>query len=268
MPSIPPTSLDGIQNCLIECGATAMAHGNSRSLYEHLRGTMKILSGWRQPRELIVAGLLHSIYATDVYPHRLIPLSERKRVAIIAGVAAERLAYLFCSICRQDLFDKLARRDATDWATIPVDCRQGVRRVNLSREDVGNLLIIYMANAAEQTGKSNGEPGLWVAATSRWGKWVRPLARNPPPVFDSCSFHVSVRDEEGPAVLPCRAAETVGESGFRSSRAPDRDCTSIIGGGAACVACLCRITRGSLVRCVSVRGRWCKEARRVGHCVG
>src|SRR5215470_15241653 len=80
---------------IAKTGAAGLAHGRGRSLQDHLIGTMQILSHWSQPRDVIAAGLLHSVYGTDVYRPALVSLAERKKVVAIAGKAAERLAYLF-----------------------------------------------------------------------------------------------------------------------------------------------------------------------------
>ena len=191
-----PTSLNGVLKYLDDKGAGKLTHGSSRTLNDHLRGTLKILSHWRQPKEVLAAGLLHSIYSTDVYREQLVPFSKRNEVREIAGASAERLIYLFGSLWRESFFRNLGCAHGTEWTSLHVDCQRGPERIKISREDAGRLLVIYMANIAEQSLRPSGEPGVWLAEASRWGTWAKPLTKHVPPVFASCSERVSAEDEQ------------------------------------------------------------------------
>ncbi|MGA7157363.1 MAG: aspartyl/asparaginyl beta-hydroxylase domain-containing protein [Acidobacteriaceae bacterium] len=188
--------INGVLRFLDERGATDMSHGSDRSLHDHLIGTMKILSHWGQPEEVITAGLLHSIYATDVYRQQLIPLSERQRVRDLAGSSAERLAYLFGCIRRESLFRQFGRVHNTTWTELCAESHREPETVTIGSEDAGKLLVIYMANAAEQTAKPDREPGIWLSTISQWGEWSRPLTESAPPIFSSCTARVSLKDEQ------------------------------------------------------------------------
>lgn len=186
-------SIEDVSSFLDERGARLLPHGPSRTLRDHLHGTMEILAHWHQPDEVVRAGLLHSVYATDAYRDQLIPFSERKVVTKVAGAAAERLAYFFGSIRRKAFFDSVGRLKP-DCETMSIACHTG-KSLTLSRHEAGDLLVIYMANAAEQTRASNGSPGLWLSAVSTWGCRARALAKRVPPVFHSCSRRISIDDE-------------------------------------------------------------------------
>jgi len=188
-------SLKGVLKLLNECGAAGLSHGPTRSLRDHLIGTGKILSHWGQPAEVIAGGMLHSIYSTDIYRQRLLPLTGRDSVARAAGASAERLAYLFGVLRRESFFQVVERVAGTAWRELEVDCHQGPAQVAIPRRRAGNLLVIYMANQAEQTHAADLGPGLWLSAVSRLAALAKPLVKRPPPVFDSCSAQISSHDE-------------------------------------------------------------------------
>lgn len=195
MPRGSPARLTDVLEFLEASGARRLAHGPGRNLFDHLRATMKVLSHWRQPRDVVIAGALHSIYSTDVYHQSLIADSERKKVAAIAGPGAERLVYLFGSIRRNSLFQAFAKQDGWHSQGIPVECHRGSSRVHLSPEDAGKLLVIYMANTADQVHAPDHGPGVWLSSVSRWAGWARPLVRRVPPVFNACAARVSAENE-------------------------------------------------------------------------
>jgi hypothetical protein len=191
-----PISMESVLNFLDRQGADRLPHGSKKTLIEHLQGTLKILSHWGQPKEMLAAGLLHSIYGTDRFRERLVPLSERNRVRQITGDSAERLIYLYGSLRRESLLQSVSCAHGTQWTSLRVECHRGSNYADVSRPDAGNLLVLYMAGGAEQTQKPGGEPGLWLAAVSQWGKWAKPLIKDVPPVFSFCSSQVSLEDEE------------------------------------------------------------------------
>lgn len=191
-----PGSINDILKYLNARAADGLPHGNARSLNEHLRGTLKILSHWRQPKDVLAAGLLHSIYGTDVYRQELVPISERDRIKEIAGASAERLIFLFGSLRRESFFRTLSREHGKDWERVRIERHRGLGLVAISRQEAGKLLVIHMANEAEQSRGSGGEPGAWIAEVSRWGAWAKPLTNHVPPVFSSCSTQVTAEDEQ------------------------------------------------------------------------
>jgi len=130
---------------LRSAGADRLPHGHGRTLLEHLLGTREIIRRWGLPETLQRAALLHSVYGTDVYQRRLLPAGDRAALRGLAGDRAEALAHAFCTIPRNEV------RTAPD------------------RDD---LLLLHMANAAEQSRSADGSPGLWLARVQRMGRLI------------------------------------------------------------------------------------------------
>jgi hypothetical protein len=132
-------------------GSGLIRHGRASFLH-HLRGTYEILRRWRQPRHVCLAGLVHSAYSTDRFPDGVFDHGERAQVRELIGEPAERLVYLFCSIPRDELF--VVRRATFGRAALPpqfADRWGGAPHV-LTPGDIGELLVLHLANAAEQSG--------------------------------------------------------------------------------------------------------------------
>ncbi len=142
--------------------AGALPHAGGRSLLEHLIGTAEVLGRWGQPDAIRRAALIHSVYGTEVYRHAIAGEGDRAELAAVAGEDAERLAYLFGVTPRRLLFAGTHR-----WMKgLPGDP---------SREELDAVVIMHMANLAEQSQQSDGTPGRWLAR-------VRDLAAH---IFDS-----------------------------------------------------------------------------------
>ena len=141
---------------LRSAGADRLPHGHTRTLLEHLIGTRDIMRRWGQPEDLQRAALLHSVYGTDVYQRRLLPDTVRAELRRIAGERAEGLAHAFCTIPRADL---------------------------LTAPDRDELLLLHMANAAEQSQSADGSPGRWLAGVQRLGRMISASTTNIPGPF-------------------------------------------------------------------------------------
>ncbi len=143
-------------------GAAAAPHAQGRNLLEHLIGTAELLGRWRQPDTIRRAALIHSVYGTDVYRHAIAGEGDRAELAAVAGEDAERLAHLFAVTPRRMLFAGTHR-----WLRgLPGDP---------SRDELDAIVIMHMANIAEQSRQPDGTPGRWLVR-------VRDLAAH---VFDS-----------------------------------------------------------------------------------
>ena len=136
-------------------GAARESHGHRRSLLDHLCETAAILGRWQQPLWLQHAGLIHSVYGTEARRRRLITTARRGELADLAGEHAERLAYLFAVTPRRRLLTGTYR-----WAP-------GAVAPGASREDLDAVLMLHLANLAEQARAPDGAPGLWLAIASR-----------------------------------------------------------------------------------------------------
>lgn len=63
----------------------------------HLRGVYDVLTAWGAPEPLALAGLAHSVYATDGFQHpSCLPFSRRAEVRAAIGEEAEEIVYAFC----------------------------------------------------------------------------------------------------------------------------------------------------------------------------
>ena len=75
-----------------------------RSLLDHLLGTRRLLVEWGARPALCDAGLFHSIYGTDHYEQKALPLTMRDEVRQLIGDEAESLVWLFCMMRRETFF--------------------------------------------------------------------------------------------------------------------------------------------------------------------
>lgn len=187
--------VQSLLDVLAQRGAVSYEH-SGRTLKDHLRGVCDILAAWDQPAMLYRAGLFHSCYSTDVYPYALYDLSERPEVRRLIGPEAEERAYLFCVMDRRDFLRQLA-----PCAQIPedkveiTDLHTGQRR-RLNRSVVADLLVMEMANSAEQTMCDDASPGHWMATAAHSGLLVRDVLPSVPPVFGNCTAELSKADED------------------------------------------------------------------------
>jgi hypothetical protein len=79
--------------------ALSLPH-SGRSLWEHLKGTWKILSDAGRPQYICDAGLFHSVYGTRQYRYQCVPIEKRSEIIDLIGPRAESLVYYFCVIDR------------------------------------------------------------------------------------------------------------------------------------------------------------------------
>jgi aspartate beta-hydroxylase len=140
--------MDGLLGFLTAEGAATLAHAGGRSLLDHLVETSAIVGRWGQPEWMARAALIHSVYGTEAYERELISAARRDEVAAVAGVRAERLAYLFSVTPRRPLLagTHLWARDLPSGSAEPP-----------TREELDALVLLHMANIAEQAS------GLWLA---------------------------------------------------------------------------------------------------------
>jgi aspartate beta-hydroxylase len=144
-------------------GAAELRHEGGRTLLDHLLGTYTIMRRWEQPVWLAHAALIHSVYGTEAYDPQLVSSARRDAIAAVAGARAERLAHLFCVTPRRPLFagTHLWARD------LPTRSTGGPSTANdgapATRDELDALLILHMANIAEQARAADGSPGRWLA---------------------------------------------------------------------------------------------------------
>jgi aspartyl/asparaginyl beta-hydroxylase (cupin superfamily) len=142
-------------------GAAGLAHAGGRPLLDHLVGTYEIVRRWDQPPRLQLAALIHSVYGTDVYDEQLLPLSRRGDVAGIAGDAAERLAYLFC-VTPRDLLFAGTHVWVRGRSSPPAGEHEPDGQPEATRAELDELVLLHMANLAEQSRSEDGSPDRWL----------------------------------------------------------------------------------------------------------
>lgn len=139
-------------------GAANLLHVNS-TLLEHLLGTWKILHRSGCSKAVCLAGLIHSIYSTEFYPHCLVCSEDRSRVQSIVGSKSERLAYLFCKARRADLQELRSSPDRAH----QVQVQDHERLVTVTRIELEQLFQIECANYIEQCCADDGAPAPFMA---------------------------------------------------------------------------------------------------------
>lgn len=172
----PQDELERALSLLEEIGAEDTDHPRG-TLGDHLRGTYDLLSDWGCEPETCLAGLYHSVYGTDVFKTVTVSPDARDKVVAAIGADAERLAYLYCALVRESLYDNLesggppyAVRNRLDGTPIP-----------LGRDDYARLLTIDLANRFEQMPHSLYSRRQFLRDRRRYLA-ARPLL--PPPAVD------------------------------------------------------------------------------------
>jgi aspartyl/asparaginyl beta-hydroxylase (cupin superfamily) len=192
-----PGGEEAITALLCEFAANQLPHQHGRTLQDHLLGTRKIVRRWLQPGWVQDAAALHTVYGTSVYRRQLITVSQRAEVRAAAGDKAERLAYLFGAVNRRDLFAWFESEDRSPESPPTFRSRfaaSGPPEI-LTRQEAGHLLVLQMANLAEQAADPDGLPGRWLAQVSRWGSLLARAGLPVPPIFGGCQATISAADE-------------------------------------------------------------------------
>ena len=123
---------------LKELGADTIAHRAGRTLLEHLLATYRLLARWHHEQPVAVAGLMHSVYGTAAFETACLAPSQREPVRAIVGEQAERLAYLFSAMERDQFLDTLGSN--------LIVSRFGDDTIVVSDADTRNLCEILFAN--------------------------------------------------------------------------------------------------------------------------
>ncbi len=175
-------------------GADIFRHGRGRTLLEHLVGTYSIVRRWGQPLWLQHAALIHSVYGTDAYERRLLTAGHRNAVAEIAGGAAERLAHLFCVTPRGPLLAGTYQwaRDLPPRAT---GGQHGASGDAPTRTELDALVLLHMANLAEQARGGDGSPGCWLVRLRDLAELLLDADTIDPPLFIAQLATLSDSDE-------------------------------------------------------------------------
>jgi aspartyl/asparaginyl beta-hydroxylase (cupin superfamily) len=176
-----PTDRDGLISYLVVAGAGQYVHGGTRSLLDHLTGTRDILARWQQPEHLQLAGMLHSVYGTEVYAPQLLNPSARDELRGLAGERAERLAYLFGVVPRRRLLAALELDQTNDEPLVGLGDPDWTDET-ISRREADELALLHAANLAEQA-RSKAGPGQWLARVGGIGRLLGSSSLMVPPVL-------------------------------------------------------------------------------------
>ncbi len=225
---VPDHDLDATAQAIVAFlereGAGGHRHAGGRTLLEHLRRTYWIVRRWGQPEWLAHAALLHSVYGTESHREALVTSDRRAEVAEVAGERAERIAYLFCTTPRGPLLAgthlwarslplRLVGRPGQAIAGEAIGAR------GPSRDELDALVLLHVANIAEQAHAADGRPGRWLA---RIGSMARLLERSdslsPPPFLAALASFSG--DEEARARQAYLAAPDAGALSLVASLCP------------------------------------------------
>lgn len=194
----------------------------------HLVGVARSLALWRQPREVRLLGLLHSVYGNAfVDLVKFDPARERARLREQVGDEAEQLVYLFCTASRTEFVRKVIAGEVEPDGSVQLAAQR------IAPEVAAAFIVVSMADSAEQwfswqEDVYSGFPQLrqvpqaahWMAAL--WPGPMRPASRmyaqisqlgaalqHPglrdrlptPPVFDRCRETLAEGDEAAAVAL-------------------------------------------------------------------
>lgn len=176
-------------------GANKLPHSGNRSLAEHLWGTLEILQRWSQNSTLCKAGLFHSCYSTDVYRHGMFNPGQRDKVRALIGKESEELVFTFCTIDRKDLSKKLNNLKFIPDDGLAIKNFRSGQSEQISKNMIAELIILEMANIADQSTNEGEEPALWLSKIVTLGRIGRPFFVYIPPVLDNLTYPLTPEDE-------------------------------------------------------------------------
>jgi hypothetical protein len=132
-------------------GAGSVPH-SGRTLIDHLVGVGAILHSWRCEPDVVVAGLLHSVYGTATFEDNVFGEGDRQRLREVAGARAEELAWRFSTVRYGEAY---RYQDEDDYE---VRLRAG-GTARLSRRQLADLNLLACANLFEQAPAMELGPG-------------------------------------------------------------------------------------------------------------
>jgi hypothetical protein len=114
------------------------------ALLDHLLGTRRLLVEWEARPAVCDAGLFHSVYGTEYYELKAVPLTMRHEVQQLIGEEAESLAWLFCMMRRETLLENVKQR-----GNFRAQHRLTDEWLPLTEIQFQDLLTITLANSLE-----------------------------------------------------------------------------------------------------------------------
>lgn len=115
----------------------------------HLVGVARALALWRQPREVRLLGLLHSVYGNAfVDLVKFDAASERGRLAELVGADCEHLVHLFCTMSRTQFVQRVMAGEIEADGSVVLE-KNGAPMV-LTPFEVAAFIVVSMADSMEQ----------------------------------------------------------------------------------------------------------------------
>lgn len=199
------------------------------SFKDHLYGTYRMLTLWRQPREVCLAGLLHSVYSNEYVDLALFdPADGRAILRERVGEGLEAMVHLFCAMPRNEFVTELAAAARPPLDGMVLRDAQG-KVFELSPSQVAAFLVLTVADLVEQwyswqedtmsgypaTGDvpaaANWAATLWpgpfrpgssaLSLASRLAGHLAALGLPVPPIFDGCTKTLAQADEAAASAL-------------------------------------------------------------------
>ena len=125
---------------LREIGFAGVEHDSHVPFLSHLAGTRRLLREWGCRSALCDAGLFHSVYGTEYFDPAELATAERSDVAALIGEEAERVAWLWCTIVRDEI----------DLETLTAPSRITGEPILVTAAELGDLATLWAADAVEQ----------------------------------------------------------------------------------------------------------------------
>jgi hypothetical protein len=172
--------------------AKTLKHSGA-TLWAHLLGTYEILRAWGAPRDVCLAGALHSIYSTQYFPSPIASEDKRGDIARAVGRRAEGLAHAFCVLDRQGIRDA-AMPSAWGSGRVRVARHSAPGRVRMAPSTVRVLRLIDLANEVDQRQRLSAGPGASMAQLVRAFREIgfKPVALPPQALTTSTSAETAL----------------------------------------------------------------------------
>lgn len=151
------------EEVLRRSGMDSRPHLHGRSLFEHLRATQELLSGWGMPSWIEYAGLFHNFYDHEAILPGAVKAQMRSLLRSLIGSKSERLVYL-SSILSTDQLLNVNVGDLSNLSGVKGSDRPGI----IDREMFGALLVLHCANEIEQATAPGSAPSPWLATVTQY----------------------------------------------------------------------------------------------------
>lgn len=119
---------------------------SEKTLLDHLENTERILLEWDQKEAVCLAGLLHSVFGTEVFTNILIPDSDRAEITKIVGQEVADLIFYFGIMERKHFLAQVSKITEKYF----IKNRQTEEIYQISRKTFVDICHIYLANTLEQ----------------------------------------------------------------------------------------------------------------------